>query len=227
MASGLDCGLHYAQHLVQTPQLAQPAEPFHHTSHSSYTSMKKTISGGTRQAKRSLDSAVSSLLALFSREYAQLVQRTTGLYTCTYAVHTLSDLFRISDIFIKSFFIPFQVAHSIIGKKQSTYLGTEWRKENNNPTHTYIYMYTNVEVHVYNTIVECYALWASGSEPTAHTQINIIACLTVEVHVYLYLSIQSCLKSSISNNHHHSQTVIPPSYVLCNRMKHSHKLDRI
>ena len=43
--------------------------------------MKKTISGGARQAKRSLDSAVSSLLALFSREYAQLVQRTTGLYT--------------------------------------------------------------------------------------------------------------------------------------------------
>ena len=34
---------------------------------------EKTISGGTRQAKRSLDSAVSSLLALISREYAQLV----------------------------------------------------------------------------------------------------------------------------------------------------------
>ena len=36
--------------------------------------MKKTISGGARQAaKRSLDSAVLSLLALISREYAQLV----------------------------------------------------------------------------------------------------------------------------------------------------------
>ena len=34
---------------------------------------EKTISGGARQAKRSLDSAVSSLLALISREYAQLV----------------------------------------------------------------------------------------------------------------------------------------------------------
>ena len=44
--------------------------------------MKKNISGGARQAiLRSLDSAVSSLLALISREYAQLVQRTTGLYT--------------------------------------------------------------------------------------------------------------------------------------------------
>ena len=32
--------------------------------------MKKNISGGDRQAKRSLDSAVSSLLALISREYA-------------------------------------------------------------------------------------------------------------------------------------------------------------
>ena len=43
--------------------------------------MKKNISGGARQAMWSLDSAVSSLLALISREYAQLVQRTTGLYT--------------------------------------------------------------------------------------------------------------------------------------------------
>ena len=35
--------------------------------------------GGARQATlRSLDSAVSSLLALISREYAQLVQHTTG-----------------------------------------------------------------------------------------------------------------------------------------------------
>ena len=34
---------------------------------------EKTISGGARQAKRSLDSTVSSLLALISREYAQLV----------------------------------------------------------------------------------------------------------------------------------------------------------
>ena len=43
---------------------------------------KKNISGGARQAiLRSLDSAVSSLLALICREYAQLVQRTTGLYT--------------------------------------------------------------------------------------------------------------------------------------------------
>ena len=43
---------------------------------------QKTISDGARQAiLRSLDSAVSSLLALISREYAQLVQRTTGLYT--------------------------------------------------------------------------------------------------------------------------------------------------
>ena len=44
--------------------------------------MKKNISGGARQAiLRSLDSAVSSLLALISREYAQLVQHTTSLYT--------------------------------------------------------------------------------------------------------------------------------------------------
>ena len=44
--------------------------------------MKKNISGRARQAiLRSLDSAVSSLLALISREYAQLVQRTTVLYT--------------------------------------------------------------------------------------------------------------------------------------------------
>ena len=35
--------------------------------------IRKTISGGPRQAKRYLDSAVSSLLALISREYAQLV----------------------------------------------------------------------------------------------------------------------------------------------------------
>ena len=44
---------------------------------------KKTyLVAGARQAiLRSLDSAVSSLLALISREYAQLVQRTTGLYT--------------------------------------------------------------------------------------------------------------------------------------------------
>ena len=42
----------------------------------------KTISGGARQViLRSLNSAVWSLLALISREYAQLVQRTTGLYT--------------------------------------------------------------------------------------------------------------------------------------------------
>ena len=35
---------------------------------------KKTISGGARQAaKRSLDSAVSSLLAFISRQYTQLV----------------------------------------------------------------------------------------------------------------------------------------------------------
>ena len=34
---------------------------------------EKNVSGGARQAKRSLDSAVSSLLALISREYAQLV----------------------------------------------------------------------------------------------------------------------------------------------------------
>ena len=34
---------------------------------------KKSISGGARQAERSLDSAVSSLLALISREYVQLV----------------------------------------------------------------------------------------------------------------------------------------------------------
>ena len=38
-----------------------------------YMYMKKNISGGARQAKRSLDSTVSSLLALISREYAQLV----------------------------------------------------------------------------------------------------------------------------------------------------------
>ena len=43
---------------------------------------KKHIYGGARQAiLQSLDSAVSSLLALISREYAQLVYRTTGLYT--------------------------------------------------------------------------------------------------------------------------------------------------
>ena len=43
---------------------------------------EKNISGVARQAiLRSLDSAVSSLLALISREYVQLVQCTTGLYT--------------------------------------------------------------------------------------------------------------------------------------------------
>ena len=62
--------------------------------------MKKTISGGARQAKRSLDSAVSSLLALISREYMYMfcicVRTCTSLleqlyayihvhvYTCTY-----------------------------------------------------------------------------------------------------------------------------------------------
>ena len=41
---------------------------------------QKTISGGARQAiLRSLDSAVSSLLALISREYAQLVCTCTCL----------------------------------------------------------------------------------------------------------------------------------------------------
>ena len=44
--------------------------------------MKKTyLVGPDKLYKRSLDSAVSSLLALISGEYAQLVQRTTGLYT--------------------------------------------------------------------------------------------------------------------------------------------------
>ena len=41
----------------------------------------KTISGGARQAKRSLDSTVSSLLTVISREYLLLVYCTTGLYT--------------------------------------------------------------------------------------------------------------------------------------------------
>ena len=42
--------------------------------------MKKNISSRARQAiLRSLDSAVSSLVALISREYAQLVQRITML----------------------------------------------------------------------------------------------------------------------------------------------------
>ena len=42
----------------------------------------KNISGGAMHTSilRSLDSTVSSLLALLSREYAQLVQRTTGIY---------------------------------------------------------------------------------------------------------------------------------------------------
>ena len=43
----------------------------HYTVESIY--MSKNISGGARQAKRFLDSAVSSLLALISREYTQLV----------------------------------------------------------------------------------------------------------------------------------------------------------
>ena len=44
--------------------------------------MKKTISGGARQAKRSLDSgAVSSLLALISRECNALHLYTSHCYT--------------------------------------------------------------------------------------------------------------------------------------------------
>ena len=44
---------------------------------------KNPISGGARQTKRSLDGAISSLIALISREYAQLVWwHTTSLYTC-------------------------------------------------------------------------------------------------------------------------------------------------
>ena len=40
------------------------------------------MSSGTRQAiSQSLDSTILSLLVLIIREYAQLVQRTTGLYT--------------------------------------------------------------------------------------------------------------------------------------------------
>ena len=56
---------------------------------STLTYMKENISGGAQRA--TLYIAIPGqrcLLALISREYAQLVQRTTGLYTCTCIQHS-------------------------------------------------------------------------------------------------------------------------------------------
>ena len=70
--------------------------------------------------KRSLDSAVSSLLALISREYAQLVQCTTGLYTEGAPEHMymyiliivpLSVVHRVQVILLKRLFL---VRHHVI-----------------------------------------------------------------------------------------------------------------